>query len=834
MQLRASSVVLALLVMPWAARAQERLGALRSVQPHANGFVMESVSGQRLYVRPYGPAMLRLQWVRAGEAPYPDDHYEAIVARPEGRLTLRREPGRVLLETPGPAGIRLEVARNPMRLAFYDRAGRLLLRERDGVGWSPERIGLDFVADTAEHFLGWGQKTFGYMDRLDLRGTRIRRNYAEEGIERGVQGNLLVPFFISSRGYGLFLNSTFPNEASFGDRGEFALALDTHGFAARMDVVFLYGPTPVALLDRYTRLTGRPRLPPRWAFGLQLSDNDPPLPGHEPIDELWWKTMVTRHRAAGFPLDHMVFDNDWRAGGGGRVGSRFEFDLAKYPDPPEFRRWYAAQGLTLTLDLNLNNVRESWGWKPSYNIPTVSGCSDPFANAYPDYSRRDVRRWLWQMFWKEALDPALKYPGDGIWLDESDEIKPACVPDSTIVGSGRSWAETRNAYYFLNAKAVVQEGWDAGIGEARRSYVWLRGGSAGGQRLAIHWTGDTYFDQRAYVGQIVSAQASGLAGYPYFNHDAGGFSDSERPGPRDSVYINWGIAFASFAPIWRPHGYGLPRWPLNRDSAVQAAMIRYGHLRYELMPYIYAAAHVAHDTGLPMARALALVYPDAPDAWAHPRQYLWGDAMLVAPSPAIDGRDTVAEIWLPPASRWYYFWNDSVFAGGRVIRHPARFGELPVWVRAGAIIPRRPFALSTAWLSERTLTLDVYAGADGAFTLPEDDGVSERYRTRGELRRTRISYHDGARGRLVIAAATGSYAGAWAARSCTIRLHGLAAAPATVTLNGRRLSIATAPPPATKGAAGASWSAADRLLTVTTPAQPVGRSITIDLTRSAN
>ena len=829
MRLRTSLVSLALLMLPCAAGAQERLAALRSVHPHANGFVLESVSGQRLYVRSYGPAMLRLQWVRAGEAPFPDEHYEAIIARPEGRLAIREEPGRVLIETPGPSGVRLEVTRDPMRLAFHGHDGRLLLGERDGVGWSAGRIGLDFVADTAEHFLGWGQKTFGYMDRLELRGTRIRRNYEEERIDRGVQGNLLVPFFISSKGYGLFLNSPFPNEASFGDRGEFGVTLDTNGFPARMDVVFLYGPAPAALLDRYTRLTGRPRLPPKWAFGLQLSDNDPPLPGHEPIDELWWKTMVTRHRAAGFPLDQMVYDNDWRAGGGGRVGSRFEFDRVKYPDPPEFRRWYMAQGLTLTLDLNLNNVKESWGWKPSYNIPVVPGCTYAFKDAFPDYSRPDVRRWLWRLFWKEALDPALHYPGDGLWLDESDEIQSSCVPDSTIVGNGRSWAETRNTYYFLNAKAVVQ-GWDAGIGEARRPYVWLRGGSAGGQRLAIHWTGDTYFDQRAYVGQIVSAQASGLAGYPYFNHDAGGFSDSEHPGPRDSVYINWGIAFASFAPIWRPHGYGLPRWPLNRDSAVQAAMMRYGHLRYQLMPYIYAAAHVAHDIGLPMARALALVYPSEADAWSHPRQYLWGDAMLVAPSPAIDGRDTLAEVWLPPAARWYYFWNDSVFAGGRVIRHPARFGELPVWVRAGAIIPRQEFALSTAWLSDRALTLDVYAGADGTFTLPEDDGVSERYRTRGELRRTRIAYRDGARSRLVIGAAAGSYAGASAARSWTIRLHGLAAAPATATLNGRRLDVLPAPP-ATKGTAGASWSVADRLLTITTLPLPVGRPLTLEVSR---
>ncbi len=827
---RAYLVAAALACPPAGVRAQatvpEHLAALRLVRPYANGYVLESTAGERLYVRPYGADMLRLQWVRAGEAPFPDEHYAAIVARPAGRLGLRQTGDRVILTT---RDVRLEVTRAPMRLAWTDAAGRPLLRERDGVGWAPGTIGLDFVADTAEHFLGWGQHTFGYTDRLDLRGTRIRRNYGDEATDRGVQGNLIVPFFISSKGYGLFLNSTFPNEASFGEGGSFGLKLDTHGFPARMDVVFLYGPTPAALLDRYTRLTGRPRLPPKWALGLQLSDHDP-LPGHERVDEDWWKTMVERHRAAGYPLDHMVFDNSWRAGGGQRVGSRFEFDRAKYPDPPEFRRWYEAQGLTLTLDLNLNNVKNSWGWKPSYNIPSIPGCTFEFKDAFPDYSRADVRGWLWRLFWKEALDPALRYPGDGLWIDESDEIKRDCVPDSTIVGHGRSWAETRNTYYFLNAQAII-DGWDKGIGEAKRSYVWLRGGSAGGQRLAIHWTGDTKFDQRAYDGQILSLQASGVAGYPYFNHDAGGFAD-DPPGPRDSAYISWGIAFASFTPIWRPHGYGLPRWPLDRDSAVQAAMLRYARLRYELMPYIYSAAHVAHGTGLPMARALAFAYPGRAEAWAHPRQYLWGDAFLVAPAPTIDGRDTTAEVWLPPARRWYYFWTDSVDDGDRLVRHPDRFGELPVWVRAGAIVPRREYALSTAWLSDRALTLDVYAGADGAFTLLEDDGVTERYRTRGELRRTRITWREGAGARLVVAGATGTYAGASAARSYVIRVHGVAR-PSAVRLNGRTLPLEVGPVQATKSAARAAWTDGGRLLTVTTTALPVDQRVVLELSFTA-
>ena len=202
----------------------------------------------------------------------------------------------------------------------------------------------------------------------------------------------------------------------------------------------------------------------------------------------------------------------------------------------------------------------------------------------------------------------------------------------------------KNYYFFLTAYAAVAEGWDnvenglpAGIGEAKRPHVWIRGGGSGMQRYASHWTGDIDFTTNFYKAHIVGMQASGLAGFPYFNHDAGGFganSNTNAPdpdptarwdGPNDNYYIQWGCGLGSFSPLWRPHGYGQPRWPLNRSLESQNAFHRYATLRYELMPYIYTLAREAHDHGLPMARPMALAYPDRPEAWQPEQeyQYLW-------------------------------------------------------------------------------------------------------------------------------------------------------------------------------------------------------------------
>ena len=270
------------------------------------------------------------------------------------------------------------------------------------------------------------------------------------------QAPLLVPFYLSSLGYGVFLNSTFPNRFELNADGDYSMAIDTHGFDGQMDYFFIAGPKLVDVLDRYTQLTGRPRLPMKAMFGLQLSDKGHDHHSETPSDEQWWRDKITEHREAGLPLDHVVNDNRWRAAGGKRCESKIEWDEERYPDPAAWKWWLDEQGLVSTLDFNRCIARFSDGWQAAFNLPPIDNIE--FADSAPDLTNADFRDWFWRIFYEKSLDPSLGYPGDALWIDEFDE--QGAAPLDIVLANGRSSAEMRNYWFFLIAKALVADGWE--------------------------------------------------------------------------------------------------------------------------------------------------------------------------------------------------------------------------------------------------------------------------------------------------------------------------------------------------------------------------------------
>jgi alpha-glucosidase (family GH31 glycosyl hydrolase) len=351
-----------------------------------------------------------------------------------------------------------------------------------------------------------------------------------------------------------------------------------------------------------------------------------------------------------------------------------------------------------------------------------------------------------------------------------------------ILSNGRSFAEMRNEWFLLIAEALVRDGWDK-AGLRQRPYVWVRGMTAGAQRYASLWSGDIKPNFDEMKMQIRGMQLAGLSGFPFWGHDAGGFYDWEaKVGPDADIYQQWSMGFASFSPIWKPHGMGPSRWPLDRSAPEQASAHQFAQARYELMPYIYSAAREAADSGLPMARAMLLAYPHEDAAWSHDLQYLWGPDLLVAPRTSRDG---ATNVWLPPGV-WYDFWQPKqVLDGGKEISIGAERGLLPVFVKAGALIPRQAYTTSTAAADKQHMMLDVYPGADGRTVLREDDDLTEDYRKKDGSMDTEIHWNDHARV-LQIGAARGSYAGAPAQRSWQVTLHGAAAA-ACYRMDGKQM-----------------------------------------------
>lgn len=733
-----------------------------------------------------------------------------------GELKEQENDSTLFLSTGREDGLTVEVKKNPLRISIVEsESGDLLIADRKGIGWNGMSISVDLESDHNEHFTGLGHGYYGRESTLDLKGKTIRRNY---GTEHGQQAPLLVPFFLSNKGYGIFLNSTFPNTFEFDSGGTYRFSIDGEG---RMDYFVIIGPSFRDIIDRYTQLTGRPRLLPKSAFGLALSDKGNDHTSSDPSNEQWWKRKIGEHRTAGFPLDHIVNDNRWRAGGGQRCLSRFEWDRERYPDPKEYASWVKANGLILTLDLNRCISSHSEGWKKEFNIPRSD--SIDFNDSAPDLTKKEVQEWFWKLFWEKSLDPKLEFPGDALWIDEFDEMGKA--PVEMVLGNGRTWKEMRNYWFFLIAKSLVQQGWDRSFGDTKRPFVWVRGMTAGAQRYATLWSGDikpSYADMRT---QIRSMQLAGLSGFPYWGHDAGGFNNwEENRGPDDAMYRQWSMAFGSFTPFWKPHGIGRSRWPLDRPESVQSDAHTYSELRYRLMPYLYSAAHTASRTGIPIARAMVIDHQHEMNAWKYDLQYMWGESMLIAPNCADSG---TVQLWLP-AGDWYDLWNDERIKGNREISYDAPIGKLPVFVKAGSIIPMGNYAVSTAFLSSESLTIHLYPGTNASFQLIEDDGISEFHRTKDERRITAMSYDESA-STLRIGASSGTFAGAADRRVYRVEIHGIKKEQC-VLVNGKKMNALSTRKKISNGIEGTRWDERRAVLSIFLPPSLVHDSTTITLT----
>lgn len=739
--------------------------------------------GTQFQVTAYGDHIIRLQLISEEDTFLPDDHYEMVVSHNWEGAIQATYSGSLLHFENGDAQLSIDTLSGKVE---YRLSGQPVLANGQWTIQADTTI-LSFEHDPSEHFAGLGHGFTGRLEQLDLQGQFITRNYGHNETvfpdwEHQRQAPLLVPFFFSSKNYGLFLNSTFPNFFDFGSEGSYYFGIDDKGYHGQMDIFLIDGANPEAIIEQYVDLTGHPRLPQLSIFGLQLSDKVHDHNHPTPSDEQWWRDHITQHRKAGFPLDHVVNDNRWRAGGGTRCESRFEWEKERFPDPAAYKIWLDSMGLTFTLDFNRCIAEKSAGWKTDYNIQLPEGSEfHEFAGSIPDFTDPEVRDWIWNLFYSQGINPELGYPVDALWIDEVDALYT--VPYDTKLKES-TWAEMSNYWFLLIGKALVENGWDKAALN-KRPYIWMRGLSAGAQRYGTMWSGDIGTNFPEMKKQVRGMLSAGISGVPYWGHDAGGFinfafDSGTRQHPNDSIYARWAMQMGVFSPIWKPHGMGQSRWPLDRSQISQQMARKYGQLRYELMPYTYTQAHIAQRTGRPMARAMFLEYPQADAAWENDLQYMWGDDLLIAPMFDKNQRS----VWLPKG-RWYRFFDpEKIESKGEEMMVEAELSDLPVFVKAGAIIPCYEYAQSTFFMDKSKLILHIYTGADGLFALIEDDGITEAYRE-GAVAETAFRYEEN-KATLSIGAMEGTYEGMPMEREITCIFHGVTTSIKAL-LNGQQL-----------------------------------------------
>jgi len=544
-----------------------------------------------------------------------------------------------------------------------------------------------------------------------------------------------------------------------------------------IDYYFMYGPEIDQVIAGYRRISGQAPMMPRWAFGLwqcrQRYETQ-----QQSLD------IFEGFRSRNIPIDNIV--QDWFYWKADQWGSH-QFDPERFPDPEGWIRsihdkYHARLMISVWPKFypNTENAKVLRARSFLYEKNLEEGEKDwiNFVYTYYDAFNPEARKIFWSQMERELFRKGV----DAWWMDatepelvhgpELEGTKTHMHP--TALGSG---SRVLNAYPLVNSEAVY-EGQRAAAPN-QRVFILTRSGFAGLQRYGTAmWSGDISATWTAMRKQIPAGLSFSLSGVPYWTMDTGGFSvparfSRQNPTPEDvdewrEQNTRW-FQFGTFVPLLRVHGEFPYRemWYFGGEShPAYQTMLKFDRLRYRLLPYIYSLAGGVTQEGSSIMRGLVMDFRTDAKAREIGDQYMFGPALLINPVTTYKARSRL--VYLPKAAGWYDFWTGVAFSGGRTIDAAAPYESLPVFVKAGSIIPFGPELQYTAEKPADPITLYVYAGADGAFALYEDEGLNYNYE-KGAFTRIPIQWNDSTR-ILTIGKREGSFPGMLSERTFEIVL----------------------------------------------------------------
>ncbi|MGS2741263.1 glycoside hydrolase family 31 protein [Sinomicrobium sp. M5D2P17] len=758
--------------------AQTGIGKVRSVRQEDNKIFFSGANADvQLEFCTEGIIRIRTSW--EGEF---EENEPWMVSRYEwpGTITETREQNdEYVIKTPL---LSIHIQKNPFQLDIYDKEGNILSSENipSGGGFAEGKsVGSAKKLFPGESFFGFGER----MDFLDRRGKKVRLNVGRGlgrphiiGAYNVLEANYSpVPFFMSTRGYGIFFHNAWPTTWDMGSGSDEMYSFQAEG--GELDYYFMYGPDFPSILDSYTSITGKSPLLPYFGLGLQVGTYSGGTWGHEEqTSDQYPVELVKKFRDMGIPIDVLHLDSTWRIFGknGGSGATTFEWrETFKNPEAM-FDSLYAQNlhmvGLHVRPRFDNGNELDllDQARKKGFTYPE-NGKPGEFVNFF---DKKSVD-WWWE-------NGAMRVAGIGAMFFKTDEGSAfgRKANESNKTGpQGESVKMLHNIFPVAYAKAPYKKFAEQ---NNMRGMDHTREGYAGIQRYPFIFAGDWPSEWQYFEPVIKAGLNIGLSGVGYWAHCSGGFEHEADP----ELYIRW-TQFGLLSPVAHLFGMDHPTYkePWSYGEEALEIFRKYTKLRYSLLPYLYSYSYEMYTRGTPLMRALVLHYQDDTNVYNITDQYLLGRDLMICPVTTKGARTRVVYL---PEGNWTNYWTGETHNGKQYLNVVCPLDQMPVFVREGAIIPSQKPVNYVGEETIDTITLDIYPGEKSSFDLYDDDGISTDYQ-KGNYAITRISAEKNPEGFAIdIKTPEGKYK--VADRSYRIKVP-TDKKPASVAINGKKAAV---------------------------------------------
>jgi alpha-glucosidase len=708
----------------------QHIGRVQSVKRLPNG--MELTAGRaRVRITAFRDGVIRVRLAPTGT--FPKDSSWAVVETGEPPHVDFRDGKAEARMTIG--GVVVSVKKAPLLITFLDAGGSILLADEDALpmAWTGTNVHVWKRMPPDEMYLGLGDKA-GPMNRRN-RAFTMWNTDAYKWQESTDPLYKSIPFFmglLKGTAYGVFFDNTYRSSFDFGME-----SADYYSFGAEggeLNYYFFAGPEPKKVIEEYTALVGRTPLPPLWALGYQQSR-------WSYYPEARVREIARLLREEKIPADVIYLDIDYQDG-----NRPFTVNRQTFPAFSQMVSDLRAQGFHLIAITDPHIKKDpdhgygpyDSGVKADVFVKNPDGSVYvapvwPGDSVFPDFALTRVRDWWGTLynnfvcmgvagFWNDMNEPAV--------FERADKTMPLDTLHRLDDGTALDHRALHNVYGMENARATYDGLRKLNPGE--RPFVLTRAAFAGTARYAATWTGDNSSTWNHLAMSTPMLLSMGISGFPLAGADVGGFVGS----PPADLLTRW-FELGAFYPIYRDHTANdtAAQEPWVHGPEHEAIRKRFIELRYRLLPYIYTAVETMSRTGIPLMRPILLEYPQASEFYADDRDFLFGHDLFVAP--VVTEMVDAEEVRLPPGE-WYDYWTSQKYTSkDRIVLHP-KLDEVPLYVRAGAIIPEQPLVQNTDEKPNGPLELRVYPGDNCGGELYADDGHTFGHQDGAYLR---IKYH---------------------------------------------------------------------------------------------